>query len=315
MKTLRKSLSQLSYPRLAVWLALAAARLLGCADAEAAVDPGRSAVLVYKRESAKHLSALKAALKAPAEALAAVLPTLPADLQTNEFDGAQVEALGPSLEEAYIAMEQAVSAAWDSNGNAGKEQMLIAVGEFDPEFDVPSVPSAFYAGSGGARDRFAGAMMAAVNRSLSAPRRSASRAVAAARRLGIGLNVQLFAPGANANASLGFNEGAVMAPNSLPVSVEYLVAGSNLAIMDDGVLLIGGQYDPDAGALKIVRTRASSATTTTVIENVTPTADQALAGHWSALMGGGFDGLSEGNYLLTIQQGGVPVTTITIGVP
>lgn len=286
------------------------------APVQADVPSAATVVSAYQRQSNKQLADLKLALKQPSTDLLTQLDGFSAGLvDMTSIDGTQLEDLAVVLDTAYVAMEKAANDAWTANSIFGRDQMSAMV---DPEsFDPVTYPMAFYAGGGNVRDRFAAGVTKALDTALVPARKRAAKMMAAVGKpeVGVGLTLQLFTPNLIHNASMAFNAGATTQLDKAPLTVEYVVSGSNLLDTDDGLMLIGGQFDSGAGELSIQRT-LGSATGTVSMTGSTEIYPSQKAGHWYAIFGNGDSGgLTEGNYILTVKQGGVPVVTLTVGVP
>jgi hypothetical protein len=295
-------------------------------DANAGPISMKAAVAAYQRSSTKELSDLKTALKPPVDNLLAELDTFSTTITESGFDSGLLENLAVALDSTYFDFELQAQNAWSANSDAGKTQWSAML---NPDAESIVTPWDFYAGTGGARDRFAANVTKTLDLALTPARKRAVKIIAAARKLGVGLTIQLLPPPLIHNAKTAFNEGAMTQSNASPVTVEYVVTGSYLgnsidgAILDDGLILIGGQYDSGAGILCIRRKFPSSTSGVISVIGNKEIMPSLKRGHWFAIFGSGdTGGLTEGNYILSVEQSGqdcdigtVPVVVMTVGVP
>jgi len=275
-----------------------------------------SAAVAYQRQSTKQLTDFKLAIKTPAADLIVALDAFSAAVVDMLYvDFGPLEELAAALDTAYGQLEQQTRAQWLANSAFGHDLMKSM--EDPSSFDPVAYPMDFYAGSGGARDRFAAGLIKHLDTSLSPARKRAAKVMAtlAKPEVGVNLTLQLLTPVQVHNAIVAFNPGTTMQLEKAPVNVEYIVAGSSRDVTEDGFILIGGQFDVGNGDLSLQRSYAIGSDTLTV-KGSSDIVTSQVAGHWYALLGFGEAGpLTEGNHIVTIRQSDVPVLSLTIGVP
>jgi hypothetical protein len=167
-------------------------------------------------------------------------------------------------------------------------------------------PAGFYPGDGGPIDVYRAAVRKAQDKTIAAvAKRFAKTRKLAEKEADIGLTLALAAPGAIRDSY--FDEaGAFSESDETPITVDALMAVSDLAQTTDGVLFVGGSASPSFGAVAVEVSGPDMVSDSGGV----PT---SVFHRWGLVIDGG--GLVEGSYIAVATQGtGGPLATGSIGV-
>ena len=167
-------------------------------------------------------------------------------------------------------------------------------------------PAGFYTGDGGPIDAYRAAVRKAQDKTIAAVvKRLAKTRKLAEKKANVGLTIALSAPGAMRDFS--FDElGGGSESDETPITVDALMAVSDLAQTTDGMVFVGGSASPGLGAVAVELfgpddVSGSGGVPTSVFHR------------WGLIVDGG--GVIEGSYIAVATQGtGGPLATGQIGV-
>lgn len=275
------------------------------APAAAAQLTAAQALAQFKAGLADALGSTKASMAAAKSGFFVELAAFEAEVKAGTYDTADAAALHDALQVFMGGVGQATRAAGNAMGLAATD----ALANFSGGAALLGIyPKGLDPGDGGPIDTFRAAVRKAQDKTISAViKRFGKTRKLAEKEAGIGLTIVLSAPGAVRDLSFDEISGFFISEES-PITVDLLLAVSDLGTASDGIVFLGGTANQNLGALDVLLTGPSDFPDTTDV----PT---DVFERWSSVIDGGGAGIAEGVYICTATQGtGGSIATGSIGV-